>query len=72
MARHMVPVTVSAETKARLATLKRAIELCTIPTASPAINRSTICHMAIQDLLDHYESDPKGLARRLGLSPTEE
>lgn len=68
MAGKKVPVTVSQETRDRLETLLKAVEQCITPTASRALDRSMICHRAIQDLLDKYENDPAGLASRLGFS----
>ena len=67
MARNMVPVSVSPETKVRLEALEGALRACTAPTAKSAINRSSICHLAIRELMERYEKNPKALARKLGL-----
>jgi hypothetical protein len=68
MAGKKVPVTVSPDTWNRLEMLLKAVEGCISPMAFRALDRSTICHQAIRDLLEKYESDPAALAIRLGFS----
>lgn len=67
-AKTKIIVSAPAEVRKRLEALLKAVETCITPTAFRAIDRSTICLQAINDLLDKYENDPTGLAARLGFS----
>ena len=67
-AKTKIIVSAPPEVRTRLEALLKAVETCITPTASRAMDRSTICLQAINDLLDKYESDPAGLAAKLGFS----
>jgi len=64
-----IPVTVTAEFKARVETFVEAIKACISQQASSGVNNSTVCQMAIEEMLDRYEKAPEKAARRLGFSP---
>jgi hypothetical protein len=68
MAGKKIPVTASPDTWSRLDLLLKTVRACISPMAARALDRSTICHQAIRDLLDKYESDPAALATKLGFS----
>ena len=51
----------------RLDGLVNEIERNVSENAKRALDRSTICRLAIQDLVDLYEDQPMKLAERLGL-----
>ena len=63
-----IPVTVSAELKARVENVVGAVRACTNQTASSAVNSSLICRVAIEELLARYERSPDKMARKLGFS----
>ena len=69
MSRITIPVTVTAEFKARVESFVEAIRACISQQASSGVNTSTVCHMAIEEMLDRYEKAPERAARRLGFSP---
>jgi len=64
-----IPVTVTAEFKARVENFVEAIKACITQQASSGVNNSSVCQMAIQDMLDQYEKTPEKAARKLGFSP---
>lgn len=65
-----IPVSVSAELKVRVENFVGAVKACINPPASAALNSSTICRIAIEEMVDRYESAPDKMARRLGFSPS--
>lgn len=64
-----IPVTVTAEFKARVENFVEAIKACISQPASSGLNNSTVCRMAIEEILDRYEKTPEKVARKLGFSP---
>jgi len=64
-----IPVTVTVEFKVRVESFVKAIKACISQQASSGVNNSTVCHMAIEEMLDRYEKTPGRAARRLGFSP---
>lgn len=64
-----IPVTVTAEFKARVESFVEAIKTCISPPASSVLNNSTVCRIAIEEMLDRYEKSPEKMARKLGFSP---
>jgi hypothetical protein len=72
MAGKTVPVSaVPFDVVARLETLTAHLKTQVSTTAARAIDRSTVCRLAICDLLDRYEREPAVLAERLGLATDE-
>lgn len=61
-----VPVTVDAELDARLAKFVVEVANCVRPSASRALDRSSICRLAIVEMLDRYERTPGKVAKKLG------
>ena len=61
-----VPVSVDVELEARLARFVGAVGQCVQPTATRALDRSSICRLAIVEMLDRYERTPNKVARKLG------
>jgi len=64
-----IPVTVTAEFKARVESFVEAIKACISQPASSAVTNSTVCRIAIEEMLDRYEKSPDKMARKLGFSP---
>jgi hypothetical protein len=64
-----IPVTVTAEFKARVENFVEAIKACISQPASSGVSSSTVCRIAIEEMLDHYEKAPERMARKLGFSP---
>ena len=52
----------------RLQALVAATSAKVSAPASRAIDRSAVCRLAVEDLIDRYEKEPQALALRLGLS----
>ena len=69
MSRITIPVTVTAEFKARVGNFVEAIKACISQQASSGVNNSMVCQMAIEEMLDQYEKAPEKMARKLGFSP---
>lgn len=61
-----VPVSVDVELEARLAKFVGAVGDCVRPAASRALDRSSICRLAIVEMLDRYERTPSKVAKKLG------
>jgi hypothetical protein len=64
-----IPVTVTVELKTRVENFVEAIRACISQQASSGVNNSTVCHMAIEEMLKRYEKTPEKAARKLGFSP---
>ena len=64
-----IPVTVSVELKVRVENFVGAIRACISQPASSVVNSSTVCRIAIEEMLDRYERAPEKMARKLGFSP---
>jgi hypothetical protein len=64
-----IPVTVTAEFKARVENFVEAITACISQPASSGLNNSMVCRIAIEEMLDRYEKTPEKMARKLGFSP---
>lgn len=64
-----IPVSVGTEMKARVEIFVGAVKACINPPASSAVSSSTICRVAIEEMLDRYETSPDKMARKLGFSP---
>ena len=64
-----IPVTVTAEFKLRVENFVEAIKACISQPTSSGVNNTTVCHMAIEEMLDRYEKAPEKVARKLGFSP---
>ena len=69
MPRITIPVTVTAEFKARVGDFVEAIRACTSQRVSSGVNSSSVCHFAIEEMLERYEKAPEEMARKLGFSP---
>jgi hypothetical protein len=69
MPRIAIPVTVTAEFKARVEDFVEAIRACTSQRISSGVNSSTVCHVAIEEMLERYEKAPEKMALKLGFSP---
>jgi hypothetical protein len=65
-----IPVSVSAEFKARVEAFVGDVRTCISPPASSAVNNSTVCHVAIEEMLERYESSPDKMACKLGFLPS--
>lgn len=63
-----IPVTVTADFKARVESFVEAIKRCISQPASSGVNSSTVCRLAIEEMLDRYEKSPEKMARKLGFS----
>ena len=63
-----IPVSVSAELKARVESFVGAVKGCTNSPASATLSSSTVCRMGIEELLERYERQPERVARKLGFS----
>lgn len=61
-----VPVSVDPELEARLAKFVGAVGDCVRPSVSRALDRSSICRLAIVEMLDRYERTPSKIAKKLG------
>jgi hypothetical protein len=64
-----IPVSVSADFKARVESFVEAIKSCISQPASSGVTSSTVCRVAIEDMLAQYEKSPEKMARKLGFSP---
>lgn len=64
-----IPVTVTAELKARVESFVEAAKGCISQPASSVVTNSTVCRIAIEEMLDRYEKSPHKMARKLGMSP---
>ena len=68
MVEKKIPVSVSAELKNRVEQFVGKVRECTTTAASSALNNSTVCRIAIEEMLQRYESRPEGMARKLGFA----
>lgn len=64
-----IPVTVTADLKARVESFVEATKACISQPASSGVSSSTVCRVAIENMLDRYEKVPEKMARKLGFSP---
>jgi hypothetical protein len=65
-----VPVSrVPATLLRRLDGLKDRVAMNVTDTAAKALDRSTLCRLAIEDFLGRYENEPMMLVGRLGFQP---
>lgn len=63
-----VPVTLTPDLAVRLEAFVGTVARCVSPPAASALNRSAVCRVAIEELLERYEARPDRMARKLGLS----
>ncbi len=63
-----VPVSLTDVEKSRLDALLGAVKECISPTASRALDRSTICRATIMEMVEQFEEAPEKLAAKLGLA----
>jgi len=64
-----IPVTVTAEFKARIEDFVEATKACISPSAASGVKRTLVCQVAIEEMLDRYEKAPEKMARKLGFAP---
>jgi hypothetical protein len=64
-----IPVTVTADFKARVENFVKATKACISPSAASGVSRSLVCQVAIEELLERYEKTPEKMARKLGFAP---
>ena len=64
-----IPVSVTGEFKSRVESFVKAVKECISPPATSALNSSTVCRVAIEEMLERYEKSPEKMARKLGFSP---
>lgn len=63
-----IPVTVTYDTKQKVEALAEAVRQEISPQARRAVSTSSICVIAIENLISNYEKNPKGLAVRMGFA----
>ena len=68
MAQEKIPVTVTMDLKRRVAALVATVQNEVSPHAQRAISNSGICAVAIEDMINCYEKNPKALAERMGFA----